>query len=597
MSTNTESATTRPVDADGDALLRRAWRSSRPGLVAIGVFSVFINVLKLATPLYVLQILDRVIASRSLETLFMLTTITLVAIVCGVLLEVVRRRMFMHWGGWIERSFGPTLFTAGLRKDSSQAPTSSKSLRDVATVRSFVAGPGLIAWLDLVWAPVFIGIVYLIAPALGHVVLICSLIALALGAANELLTRDSRSAAFKAGKADREWVASAERDRETVGSLNIVHGLTGLWSRSAFKRLDESARSRATSVYFAAGMRLVGRFVRIGILGIGVWLVVDDVLTLGAVIAAGVLGRIAYSLVQNAMLKWRDMAAAKRAYDQIKASLAKDKAPALSKPSAAALVPLVLDDVAYRYPNRAKFVLRRLTTSVEPGDLLCVIGPSASGKSTFCRLVSGLLTPRSGKIRLGDVDVYRLQQNSAQREIGFLPQEITLFQGTVRENIAGMSEGDLDEVVAAAKLAGIHTEILRLPKGYDTEIVDKEPLLSAGQRKSIAVARAFYAAPPLIVMDEPMPHLDAASQKALTAGIKQLRARGTIVVLTTQRKGLARIADKVFLLREQNSKVLETREEIDAMSAGSRNPSVRSGTKDDNKRRRGPSKHKNLRSV
>lgn len=551
-----------PSIMDEQDPVRAAWRQSYSGLGAVAVFSVFINILKLAVPLYVLQILDRVISSGSLETLFMLTAITLIAIICGILLEVIRRRMFMHWGRWIEQSFGPVLFAAGMKQDGQQSSESSRSLRDLGTIKSFVSGQGLIAWLDIVWAPVFIGIIFLISPPLAYIVLIGSLIALFLGAFNELVTRESRNAKFKAGSEDKEWIATAERNRETVSSLNVVNSFTELWSRSASSRSDEGMRTQTANIYFAASMRFVGRVVRIGVLGFGIWLVIDEVLSLGSVIAANVLGRTAYSLVQSAMFRWRHMVKSKQAYARIKKVVAKDSRPWVSRSSLSSPQPLVLEGVSYRYPRQPRSVLRRLNLTLNPGELLCVIGPCASGKSTFCRLVSGLIAPRSGKVWLGDVDIYRLQQNSVHREIGYLSQDVTLFQGSVRANIASMSEGDMDQVVEAAKLAGIHEAILNLPHGYDTEIVEKEPLLSAGQRKSIAIARAFYACPPLIILDEPLPHLDNAARNTLMSGVNALRLKGTIVVLTTQQEALAKVANKALLIEDNKVVILDSQDEI-----------------------------------
>lgn len=554
----------RAASKNKDDPLRSAWRKSYAGLAAISVFSVFINIFKLATPLYVLQILDRVIASRSLETLFMLTAITLLAIVCGIILEVIRRRMFIHWGNWIEHSFGPTLFTAGLKRDISQSPASARMLRDVGTIRSFISGTGLIAWLDIIWAPIFIGCVFLISPPLAYILLIGCLIALVLGSLNELFTRDSRDATYKARKHDREWVALAERSRETIGSLNMMTNFAHRWSHSAFARLAEGMRTQILNVYFISALRLVGRFLRIGILAVGIWLVIDQVHALGAVIAAAILARTAYSLVQNAMLKWREMVTAKKAYGQFKASLLKDHTPQVSVPKTITPLPLFIENVNYRYPHQASSVFRGMDLTVNPGEVLFVIGASASGKTTLCKLASGLLAPRSGNIRLGDVDIFRLQRNSMRQDIGHLPQIVTLFPGTVRENIASMAKGDIDQVVRAAKLAGIHQTILNLPEGYDTQITDNEPLLSSGQRKLIAMARAFYNLPSLIILDEPISHLDFSARSALKNAIKQLKSEGTIVIVTAQSLSRSKLADKVILLKGKKHEVLPTPEKIAA---------------------------------
>lgn len=539
-----------------------AWRLSSPGLAAIAFFSIFINLLKLATPIYVLQLLDRVIASRSIDTLLMLSLVTLVAIVCGAMLEATRRKLFTHWGNWIERYFGPTLFAAGMLNDGRGSTDSSASLRDVGTLRSFASSQGLIAWLDLPWAPVFIGCVFLISSTLGYIVLVGSLLALIMGALNEFLSRESRNATRRAGEDARDWVSTAERERETVGSLNMVQSFAKRWSDGAITRQDENIRSRTLHINFSVGMRLVGQLVRISMLGVGIWLVINETLSLGAVIAANILGRIAYSLVRNALVRWREVVKARRAYGRIKRSLDHEKELVVSRSSITTTMPLTLQKVTYRYPGQPRSLLQKIDLAVNPGELLCVIGTSASGKSTFCRLISGVLVPSSGNVQLGEVDVYRLQHHSLDQEIGYLPQDITLFQGTVRENIANMEQGDIDQIIRAARLVGIHDAIVKLPKGYDTEIRDREPLLSAGQRKCIAVARAFYGNPQLVILDEPFPHLDYRTKRALVKGIKALVAEGTIVILTAQRLSAARMADKALLLSNGKNTFLASREEI-----------------------------------
>ena len=546
----------------GPNRLRSAWRRSFPGLAAIAVFSVFINLLRLATPIYVLQLLDRVIASRSLETLLMLSVITLAAIVCGAMLEATRRKMFAHWGNWIESGLGPVLFTTGMQTDGRKIPDSSNRLRELGMVRSFVGSQGLTSWLDFPWAPLFIGCVFLISPMLGYVVLAGSLLALLMGAMNELLTRDSRNATRRAGEDARDLIFTAERERETVGSLRAIGSFAKRWADSAVDRQSENLRTRSIQINFWAAIRLVGQVVRIGMLGVGIWLVINETLSLGAVIAANILGRTAYSLVQNAMLRWTDLVKAKRAYRRIRRSLEDERAPVVSRASAATPVALRVRKMSFRYPGQSRSLLQGINLEVNPGELLCVIGASASGKSTFCRLASGTLTPGSGYIHLGDVDVGRLQENSHDREIGYLSQDITLFQGTVRENIASMEQGDIDQVIRAAQQAGIHEAIVRLPEGYDTEIADREPLLSAGQRKCIAIARAFYGSPPLIILDEPFPNLNYVTKRALIKGIQALVAEGAIVILTAQRQTSARRADKAILLDERKYTLLNSREEI-----------------------------------
>ncbi len=543
-----------------------AWNKSYSGLMAIGLFSIFINLLRLVVPMYILQILDRVVASRSLETLFMLTIITLTAIIFSVLLEVIRRRMLMFWGNWIERFFGHALFVAaGLKNSNHYGKKVSSSLRDVRIIRSFVAGEGFTAWIDLIWAPIFIGLVFLISPQLGYILLGSSIIALILGKLNERMTRDSRDSSYLAGKDDQDWVAAVERHSETVGSLNIVNNFAERWYNSAFIRLNKGIQTRTLNIYFFAAIRITGRFLRVSIFGFGIWLVIQQVLTLGALIAASVLSRTAFLLVRSAMVKWREMVAAKKSYGRMKDLLKKDHTSPISIPNSEHPVPLFIEKISYRYPQQTKSIFRNINLIVNPGEVLFVIGSSAVGKTTFSRLVSGLISPRSGNIRLGDVHIFQLQQNSIIQGIGSLPQDTTLFRGTVRENIASMSIGDIDKVIKAAKLAGIHNTILALPKGYDTIIVEYEPLLSSGQRKAIALARAFYGSPPLIILDEPIPHLDKSTRSVLFNTIKQLKSEGTIIIITTQSRVPSKYADKVILFDEQKHKLLLTLEEFSVL--------------------------------
>lgn len=553
--------------------MRNAWRRSYAGLAVIFLFSIFVNLLKLATPLYVLQILDRIPASRSMETLVMLTVIAVAAVLTGVILEVIRRRMFMHWGAWIERHFGPNLVHAGLSTQTvAGAMAPSKALRDLSTVRQFVSGSGLLAWLDVIWAPLFVTVVYLIDPLLAWIVLAGVVLVLALGLLQELMTRSAREAARRAMVDGREWVAAAERNSETIGPLSMAGSLVERWSEAASERLDEGLRSRKLTITMSAAMHFLGRCLRIALLAIGIWLVIENGLTLGAVVAAGVLGRMAFRSVEKAMLKWRELVVAKGAYSRLRTALGAETALQTSMIDNQLPAPLIIQDVGHRYTNQSASVIKRISTTLMPGEVLCVIGPSASGKTTFSRLVSGLLAPKSGSIRLGDVDTARLPEDGEVSHIGYLPQDVRLFRGTVRENIARMSQGDFNLVVEAAKLTGVHDIILNLPEGYDTEIAEDEPLLSAGQRKGIALTRALYGWPQLIVMDEPEPHIDRGARRAMIRALKSCTAQGSIIVVTSQSKAMSKIADKVLLLGGTRIELLDDKDAITALTRSRTRP-------------------------
>ncbi len=542
--------------------LEIAWRKSRPGLFVVGILSFFINLLRFATPIYILQMINQVVSSGSFDTLIMLTIITLFAVLIAYILIVIRRQLLIAWGNWIMRFFGPPLFVAGLQDASYQDSKISGGQQDVNTVRRFVASEGLTTWIDVFWAPVFIGVIFFISPMLGYITLAGSALVLILGALGEIMSRNSRNTFFAARKDAKDWINATERNRETIESLNITRNFARRWCSSALVRQHESTREQTIRVYVLGGIRAVARFVRIGIFATGIWLVISHELTVGAVIAASALARTGVGLIRNATLRWRETVVTRKAYERMRDALENIVSNQVSQLNESKSVPFIVKDASYRYSGQSNMLFRDINVSVNPGEALFVIGNSASGKTTFVRLASGLFSPRWGQFRLGDMDVVKLQRNSNKREIGTLMQETTLFRGTVRENIAGMLEGEIEEVIRAAKMVGIHDVILHLPQGYDTPIIEHEPLLSMGQRKAVALARAFYGSPPLVILDEPFPHLDKTTTTALHKAFEQLKADKTILLVTSQYKSDSKYADKVILFERKKHRVLQTEEDI-----------------------------------
>jgi ABC-type protease/lipase transport system fused ATPase/permease subunit len=279
------------------------------------------------------------------------------------------------------------------------------------------------------------------------------------------------------------------------------------------------------------------------------------------------------------MTRWRDLRNAQRSYNRIRAALKKHETLRVSIGRSQLPVPLVFDRVSFRYPRQGAAIFRNVSLTVAPGEALYVIGPSAVGKTTFARLAAGVMMPMSGgassgQVRLGDVSIHRLVHSGQSNAVGYLPQHIQLFNGTIRENIARMTSGDMDLVVEAAKLVGIHDAIVQLPHGYDTVISEDEPLLSAGRRKCVALARTFYGWPSLIVLDEPEPHLDRQQRRMLNAAIQSLRAQGAIVVITTQLKTTAlSMAQKILLFENGKTTLLEGEKNIGTLRSQKSNSS------------------------
>ena len=422
-------------------------------------------------------------------------------------------------------------------------------------MRTFVARSAT-TWLDVFWAPLFIGGVWLVHPLLGAIAAAAALLLVLLGWIQEATTRGARRAAREATETAGDLLASAGRHLEAVGAHAMTGNLAARWWRSAAVRLDERERAEGRTAAFRAMIRGLGEAARIGIIAVGIWLFLQDALTLGGVFAARVMTGFGFRLLERAVRSWRGYRDAVQAYRRLRDGLAAEEAAA-SVESGAESAPLVLDRVGFRYPGQRDYVVRQLSLSLEPGQMALVVGPAGTGKTTLSRLLVGVLPPRHGQVRLGDVEIGRLPPEMRARLIGYLPQHPHLFPGTVRENIARMGSGSFDEVLAAARLAGIHEVVTRLPHGYDTELREDAVGLSGSERRRIEIARAVYGRPRLLVLDEPTAFLDRAARRGLEAAVADLRGSGTTVVVTTQSSQASRwtrVADKVLTLGAARSR-------------------------------------------
>ena len=538
--------------------LTNAWKASRPGLACVVIFTVVFNLLKFASPLYLLQVLDRVPASRSIETLVMLTVAVVVAIACGLALDVVRRRMMVRWGIWIERQFGPRMVHRGLAdgRAAEQATQISRALGDVSKLRHFVTGQ-MLSWLDVWFAPLFFAGVFLVHPLLGVIGLVSVALLLVLAVINDMLTREPRRASSDAYKEANAMVLAAEQNRESVGAFSMAPTLTERWERTSTSRLEEHERIAGRQVLLTTMMQGVGRFLRIAMIAVGVWLVVTGALTLGGIFAARIMSGFGFSLTERAVRRYRNLRETMTAYNGLKQRLTDEDIVRTSLLPGTLDAPLVLNEVNFRHPGQRTDLYRRLSLSLEPGKMLVINGTAGVGKSTLSRLLVGLLQPRHGQIRLGDVTISRLPDAVRAELIGYMPQHTELFSGTVRENIARMGEGNMEDVVAAAKLVGIHEMIVQLPDGYDTQITGDTTGMSGSERKRISLARTFYGRPRLIVLDEPSANLDASARRVMEDALKSLKASGSSIVITLSIHSaqITRLADCFLILDGKSHEV------------------------------------------
>lgn len=525
-------------------------RLARRSMTAVAFFSLCINLLALTLPIYMLQLFDRVVGNRSVDTLIVLTIAAFLAIITLAVLEAVRSMMMVRIATWFETRTAKPVLAATIRRTLKKRNTPSvEALRDLQTVRGFLSSSSLYPLFDLPWTPIFVLVIALLHPLLGLVTLGGMLLLFGLAALNERATRTLWHEAGVASADSRDRATAVVRNADAVEAMGMGDALLRRWQTDAAEGSNEHARAGGRTGIIAAVAKFFRQGLQILILAVAAWLVIRGELTAGAMIASVLLMRRAVAPVDRSISAWRSFVSARSAYDRVGRRLTYlDKKPermALPAPSTGRLK---VRRLTYYHSGSSSAVLRKVTFDLYPGEALGLIGPTAAGKSTLAKLLVGLLPPHSGRISLDNVDITHWSPATLGPHLGYLPQDVELFAGTVAENIARMGEVDPEAVVAAAKLANVHDMISRMPAGYDTEIGDGGGLLSGGQRQRIGLARAIYGRPRLVVLDEPDANLDREGRRALVQAIDAIRKSRASLVLVTHRTELLAHCDKVLML-------------------------------------------------
>ncbi|HEX2257411.1 MAG TPA: type I secretion system permease/ATPase [Afifellaceae bacterium] len=542
--------------------LQEALSRCRGGLLAVFGFSMVINLLMLTVPLYMLQIFDRVLASESGETLLYLTMLVAALLAVLGIFELLRSRVLVRLGIWVDQLLGPSVFLRGLESTLRGAAYRTEALRDLATFRGFLGGGGIMALFDSPWVPVYILVIYLLHPTLGHIALFGAVALFSMALLTELATgRGLKEANAHAARSMR-GAESAYRNAEVADGMGMGETLARRWHGANAEVLELQAlvSDRAgTITSFTKFLRLL---LQMGVLGAGAWLVLKHELTPGGMIAASIILGRALAPVEQAIGTWKQTSAAREAWQRLSDLFAqKPLHPAtmeLPRPKGH----LSIESVTYGAPGTRLPILKGLSLQVKPGEAMAIIGPSGSGKSTLARLMVGIGQPQVGSVRLDGAEIYTLDRGMFGRHIGYLPQDVELFSGTVRENIARMEEGAPEKIVAAAEMAGLHQIILRLPSGYDTEIGEHGAFLSGGQRQRIALARALYDDPVLLVLDEPNANLDGAGEEALNQALAAAKAKGMAIVLIAHRPAMLTHVDQVAVLSDGQLQAVGPRDAV-----------------------------------
>ena len=526
------------------------WSMRRIFLTA-GVFSFFINALMLVPSLYMMQVYDRVLNSRNEMTLLMISVITmgLYALIGG--LEWVRSQLLVRASLQLDsrlndRVFGAT-FEASLRGAGGNP---AQALSDLNNLRQFLTGSGLFAFFDAPWAPIFLLVITLLHPWLGVFSLVGGLVLVGLTWVTEQITQKPLADANSAGLQANNSAGNNLKNAEVIQAMGMLPAVRERWyaKHQLSLALQQMASNRAGAISAAT------RFVRLSqqslILGLGALLVIEGKLSPGSMIAASILmGRI-LAPIEQAIGAWKSFVAVRSAYERLDKLLVAIPAPESTMALPAPKGAVTLENLTASAPNSQTVILRGISAAINAGEIVGVIGPSASGKSTLARLLVGVWPAASGKVRLDGADIFAWNKAEVGPYIGYLPQDVELFEGSIAENIARFDEIDAEKVVKAAQRAGVHEVILRFPKGYDTPIGPAGSFLSGGQRQRIALARAIYGDPVLVVLDEPNSNLDDIGEQALVRAVLNLKAQGSTVVVVTHRTNIVSVVDKLMVLRD-----------------------------------------------
>lgn len=544
-------------------MIRNLLRSSRSAFGATVIFSVVINLLMLVTPIYMMSVFTKVLSSRSMETLLYLTLVVVLALVLYGVLEVIRSRMFAVIGTWFDQAAGPEVLAATIHQAASSCRwIPAQGLRDLSTLRNFLTGPSIFSVLDAPWTPVFIFVNYILHPILGMITLIGGAILFVLAVLNELATRAPLEEANVSAIRSTQNADSSLRNAEAIQAMGMLPGVVERWQHDNGKVLKLQRLVSHRAAAFSALSKFSRLLFQVLILAFGSYLVIENELDVGMMFAAMILMGRALAPMERAVDSWKGMMSARIAYRRLGQLFeVKDEYGAvmdLPRPQAKVAV----EGLMFRPPGGESATLQGINFSLAPGEALGVIGPSGAGKSTLARLMVGAWHPSAGHVRMDGADMAIWHRAGGSQYVGYLPQDIELFPGTVRDNIARMGPSESKDVVRAARLAGLHELIMRLPEGYDTEIGDDGMVLSGGMRQRIGLARAMFGDVRVVVFDEPNSSLDTEGEEALSKSIAYLKKQGITVVVVAHRPAILERMDRILALKDGRMLRLGTTQEI-----------------------------------
>ncbi|UFN51093.1 type I secretion system permease/ATPase [Roseomonas sp. OT10] len=555
-------ALTPPGSVSSDTVLSRALAACRAQFVAVGVFSGVVNLLQLTVSLYMMQVFDRVLATRSMDTLFWLTLIAGAALLLLALLEGMRSTVMQRAAAWIENRVAPEAFMRALEAQLRNRPYRMEALRDLTMARNWLGSPGALSLYDVPWVPIYLGVIFLLHPVLGFIALGGAVVLFCLTLVSEATTSPLLKKANNSLLTTHRRAEVIARNAEVIDSMGMGPAVLRRWREGMAEAAPLQDRATDRSNLVSAVTKFTRLILQVAILGVGAWLTVRQDLTAGASIAGSIIMGRALAPVEQVIGGWKSLVQVRQALLRLKNFLGTPRIRPPGMPLPEPQGALSIERLTYAPPGQSAAIIKGLSFGIGKGDSVAIIGPSGSGKTTLVRLLIGTLAPSAGAVRLDGADVSTWLREDLGRHVGYLPQDVELFEGSVFRNIARMGEAMPEDVFEAARLAGCHEMILRLQHGYDTEVGESGQQLSGGQRQLVGLARALFGAPKLVVLDEPDSSLDGDAEARLLSALRELKAQGTTVILVSHRPVLVQVVDKVMVLRDGSIEAFGPRQEV-----------------------------------
>ena len=544
--------------------LEAVLQSCRSSFFSVGLFSMFTNLLMLVPAFYMLQVYDRVVTSGSVSTLVMLTLVMLLLMTTMGGLDWVRSRIMVRVSTKIDTLLGHRLYDASFKQalQTGGMQANAQPLSDLTGLRQFLTGNGLFAFFDAPWVPIYIAIMFLFHPLFGVVAIISVIILSTLAVINEKVTGKMLAEANKEHMGATQFTNKNLRNAEVVASMGMLGRIRDRWQEKNRKVLALQGIASDRAGILTSMSKTIRMIVQSLVLGLGAYLAIQQEISPGLMIAGSILLGRSLAPIDQMIGVWKQFVSARSQYQRLNELLAQvaEEPERMSLPAPKGVVSA--ENVMVAAPGSRTPIVKGVSFHVDAGDMVGIVGPSAAGKSTLARAILGIWPTVGGKMRLDGADIFNWEREELGPHIGYLPQDIELFEGSISENIARFGEVDSKQVVRAAQMAGVHEMILRLPEGYDTVIGATGGVLSGGQRQRIGLARALYGSPKLIVLDEPNSNLDDQGESALAVALHNLKETGATVFIITHRSSVLSQVQKLMVMKDGALAMFGPREQV-----------------------------------